>query len=130
MVLDFLMGIFGLGPFALAVLITIVMVVLLISPIDFIPEIALGPIGLIDDVLYIGVIVITWISLGYWEVMLLYFKQNPLKGSLLILLSIIALTFIFRILGSFTKYKTRKVEDPYILSPLARRKLRQQGIRI
>ena len=42
------------------ILITILGLIYILSPIDFLPEIILGPIGLADDIVVILAIIISW----------------------------------------------------------------------
>jgi len=56
----------------------------IVSPIDLLPELILGPIGLTDDALVAVAILFTWISDLGFTFFIDYFQTNPINAALLV----------------------------------------------
>lgn len=105
----------GLAPLPFAIVATIVLLFLLFSPIDLMPEILLGPIGLADDVVYVGLLVFIWGSYFSWAFLATWFNSNPVIGGIAMFIFVmIAVVFLRKATGKIGIRSRRK--EPYMLS--------------
>jgi len=91
--------------------VTILGLAYIISPLDFMPEIVLGPIGLVDDVLVLILIIASWILAGASNALYDYALANPLVGGLIVIFVILFFVVMFK------RYSKKKAPVYYNQQP-------------
>jgi len=85
------------------IIVTILGLIYIVSPLDFLPEIALGPIGIADDILVILIIIATW----------MFYFSLPLLNTLLYFaagIGILVVLFYFVIFLYKKAYGNKKIK--------------------